>query len=988
MRRGRSRSGLATVALSLVAAACGGGEDLDEDAGDHRARRDGRGGRPERPDGRGRGHLDRGRAGALREVLDVFAEETGATVRFRSAGDDIAAFVGPRIEGGDPPDVAILPQPGVVQTFAGQGDLIADRGRRRRRRSTRTSRRRRAARSARSTARCTACGSRRPRSRPSGTTGRLRGRRRRAARDLGRAADRSRRPSRTTASSRYSVGADVGWPLTDLFENIYLRTAGPEMYDQLAAHEIPWTDQSVKDALTVMATCSADDPARGRHDGRRADRLHRVGDAGVRRPARRARSCSRATSSAASSPARRTPKVGTDADFFEFPSIDGSEPAVMGGGDFAVLLDDTEGGQALMEYLATPEAAEVWAAEGGFISPNKQVDASVVPRRGHPARRAGADRRGRQRPLRPVRPAADRVRRHDRAGHLGHPDRLPAQPRRRGRHGAGARGGGEEGVRGVTAVSRRLGARGPAGRGRTWAAGLFLAPALVLLGALVVYPIFFSVGPQPLRRERQRVRRRRQLPRDVHAQATLHRDQEQPDLGGVRAELVTALGLVFAVLTERVRWGTAFKVAIFMPMAISFLSAGVILRLVYEEDPDRGLANAALGAVVDVFRPPGELAGARPSQEEAVVEPATAASRRPSPSTPGDDRDARARRRSRPSSARPARRRPSRARRGERRHRRHRLARLHAGRRRRAGRDRPGGAGLPGVEVEAVADGGGRGVGDHRRRRHVRARGLEPGAYKLRLPASNFREPFGGVTWLGPTLVTPAIIVVLHLDLGRLRDGGDRGGAGGDPARDARGRAGRRRQRVAGVPPGHRAAAGAGARRRARDAGDQRAEDLRPRARDRARIGAGRRQRDRAAAVEDGVRHPRLRPRQRAGRVPAAAGGAGDGLQHPAVPARSSHDAPSTATTPGRPPSRGAPRSSPARRHADAGPRDRAARRRGAALAGADDRPARGVVPHAADNAESGWWTALTAPAQLTLQPYRDLLDDPTIVSGLRGTRC
>ena len=46
--------------------------------------------------------------------------------------------------------------------------------------------------------------------------------------------------------------------MTDLFENIYLRTAGPEMYDQLATHEIPWTDQSVKDALTIMADIVGD----------------------------------------------------------------------------------------------------------------------------------------------------------------------------------------------------------------------------------------------------------------------------------------------------------------------------------------------------------------------------------------------------------------------------------------------------------------------------------------------------------------------------------------------------------------------------------------------------------------------------------------------------------------------------------------------------------------------------------------------------------
>ena len=50
----------------------------------------------------------------------------------------------------------------------------------------------------------------------------------------------------------YSIGGADGWTLTDLFENIYLRSAGPEKYDQLTKHKIPWTDQSVKDALTEM----------------------------------------------------------------------------------------------------------------------------------------------------------------------------------------------------------------------------------------------------------------------------------------------------------------------------------------------------------------------------------------------------------------------------------------------------------------------------------------------------------------------------------------------------------------------------------------------------------------------------------------------------------------------------------------------------------------------------------------------------------------
>ena len=44
------------------------------------------------------------------------------------------------------------------------------------------------------------------------------------------------------------------------------------MYDQLAKHEIPWTDQSVKDALTVMADVVGDSSTHGgRNGGRPAD---------------------------------------------------------------------------------------------------------------------------------------------------------------------------------------------------------------------------------------------------------------------------------------------------------------------------------------------------------------------------------------------------------------------------------------------------------------------------------------------------------------------------------------------------------------------------------------------------------------------------------------------------------------------------------------------------------------------------------------------
>ena len=69
--------------------------------------------------------------------------------------------------------------------------------------------------------------------------------------------------------------------------------------------------------------------------------------------------------------------------------------------------------------------------------------------------------------------------------------------------------------------------------------------------------------------------------------------------------LVTAIGLVFAVLTERIRWGVAFKIAVFMPMAISLFAAGVIWRIMDQQEPSRGAVNAVIAAVHDNFVPPG-----------------------------------------------------------------------------------------------------------------------------------------------------------------------------------------------------------------------------------------------------------------------------------------------------------------------------------------------------------------------------------------------
>ncbi|WP_082317635.1 carbohydrate ABC transporter permease [Streptomyces sp. NRRL WC-3549] len=288
-------------------------------------------------------------------------------------------------------------------------------------------------------------------------------------------------------------------------------------------------------------------------------------------------------------------------------------------------------------------------------------------------------------------------------------------------------------------------------------AAVFLLPALVLLGALVVYPIGYSVY------------------RSFFDQAgtgfagvdnytalftddTIRTAVKNNAIWVVFAPTVsTALGLVFAVLTERIRWGTAFKLVVFMPMAISMLAAGIIFRLVYDQAPERGVANAVVVGVHDTFAESSGFPKAHPLPAHPLKaggggsfvtkEPVRAGVPALLPlvgvapaKMPGDARPART-----PPAA------PDGKITG--------TAWLDFTR---GGGGEPNVVdpeelGLKGITVEAVRDGkvvasataGADGV--------FTLPASADGAL-LRLPASDFREPYNGVDWLGPALVTPGII--------------------------------------------------------------------------------------------------------------------------------------------------------------------------------------------------------------------------------------
>lgn len=149
------------------------------------------------------------------------------------------------------------------------------------------------------------------------------------------------------------------------------------------------------------------------------------------------------------------------------------------------------------------------------------------------------------------------------------------------------------------------------GRGRNWlAVGLFLGPAAILLGAIVLYPAIATVARSLYDRSGNRFVGADNYRTLFGSTEILVAIRNNAVWVIVFPVLVTFIGLVFAVLTERIRWSTAFKTVVFMPMAISLFATGVIWRIVYETDPHRGVINAAVGTIADTIHPPGMYASA------------------------------------------------------------------------------------------------------------------------------------------------------------------------------------------------------------------------------------------------------------------------------------------------------------------------------------------------------------------------------------------
>jgi alpha-glucoside transport system substrate-binding protein len=307
---------------------------------------------------------------SFQAVLAPFKKANpGVTVKYQGAGDDTPQIVSTAVAGGNPPDIATMPQPGTMRDFVTKGSLKPI-----------------------TFAKSNISAHYKPVWLQLGSVnGKLYGL-------FFKGADKSTvwynvksfknagvqpatawpaflnlaKTIRASGQKAYSIGAADGWTLTDLFENIYLRTAGAAKYDQLSSHKIKWTDQSVKTALGFMAKIVGDtnNIAGGKSGALQTDFNTSVSNVFTSSPKAAMVLEGDFVPGAVPHPAL---KAISGYNVFNFPSINGSPPAVMGGGDIVTMLKDTPASRALITYLATPQAATIWALRGGYSSPNQDV---------------------------------------------------------------------------------------------------------------------------------------------------------------------------------------------------------------------------------------------------------------------------------------------------------------------------------------------------------------------------------------------------------------------------------------------------------------------------------------------------------------------------------------------------------------------------------------------------------------------------------------
>lgn len=320
---------------------------------------------------------------AFQKVMDAFTERTGIEVQF-TGSRDLVTILTTRVEAGNPPDVAAMPNPGFVLQFAREGHLVdlsqfLD-------------------------------------------MDKLAEQYSQAWIDLGSvdgglyaifiSADLKSmvwyNPKQFAAKgyevpttwdelmalteriiadggTPWAIGlesdAASGWPGTDWIEDIILRIGGPELYDQWVNHEIPWTHPTVKRAFEIFGSIARD--PKQVYGGPTAVLATNFGDSvnALFTDPPRAYLHRQATFIQSFILGANPGLVaGEDYDFFVLPGIDPEYGTpILGAADMVSVFNDRPEVREFIRFLASPEAQEIWVGELGKLSVNRAVDPSIYP---------------------------------------------------------------------------------------------------------------------------------------------------------------------------------------------------------------------------------------------------------------------------------------------------------------------------------------------------------------------------------------------------------------------------------------------------------------------------------------------------------------------------------------------------------------------------------------------------------------------------------
>jgi alpha-glucoside transport system substrate-binding protein len=320
-------------------------------------------------------------ADLLEESWSQFADCTGINIRYEGSGE-FEAQLQVRVDGGNPPDIAFIPQPGLLQRFAEEGQLQAASDATRQMAEANYSEDWLAYGTVDGTFYGAPLGSNVKSFvwySPSMFA------------DNGWAVPESwdelialSDQIAASGTKPWCVGVEsgdaTGWPATDWIEDIMLRTQTPEVYDQWTTHEIPFNDPRVAEAFEQAGSILKNEEyVNGGFGGVNSITATAFQEAGT--PIL-AGDC--ALHRQASFYANQWPdgtEVAEDGDVFAFYFPTNNPSAgqpVLGGGEFTVAFADRPEVQAVQTYLASPEYANSRASLGNWVSANTGLDIANV----------------------------------------------------------------------------------------------------------------------------------------------------------------------------------------------------------------------------------------------------------------------------------------------------------------------------------------------------------------------------------------------------------------------------------------------------------------------------------------------------------------------------------------------------------------------------------------------------------------------------------